>query len=413
MNNDEIQLYTLKIAFGPLTGTELVIKPGDTTIIATPDEKYNLVQGANEGEATIIHLPTDDGDWELHLSLPQYMSEISTDTKNIVDGDTDDSMQYYAELFNGKQHIQRQPIVFQQLMFPDGLPIMLKPLSEDWLFTSHLLPTVQSDKKETEVELETEDTVPARSRPRLFSTLALILLMGALGISYWGYNTLQEDARQVKTLSGLLQGTTSPLVIYNIDPGKNVILVPTQRDVDWVTQRLVSEQYNQNTRVKLIADEEKTSAAILIAMKIPVLKVDLSNPYIPKVRILGSTTSKTQQQKIIEQIKLQHPYAKDIIVSSYSQQALLQEAIYGVKKSDAPYSIVQSGKKRIVTVKGELNDKQIQAISNFASNFHKKWGEEYVQISVSLNTNYLAGKSFFDTKNGYVLLNNNHWYFTL
>ncbi|RWA54566.1 hypothetical protein AU476_09580 [Cupriavidus sp. UYMSc13B] len=60
---------------------------------------------------------------------------------------------------------------------------------------------------------------------------------------------------------------------------------------------------------------------------------------------------------------------------------------------------------------GAIDDGQFASLQKLFSLFNRKWGTRPVDFKIAMQTDTLKGKSYWEGKDGYVLLNRVSWYF--
>ncbi|MCK8584336.1 PrgH/EprH family type III secretion apparatus protein [Yersinia ruckeri] len=393
MDNMSTELYIIKIAFGPMAGTELLVKPNFCQIVVAPGIKYETVT-EEDSELTTYSLPTDEGEYKFTLHR-------QSDSEDLPGG-------LYAILEDSEKRHERIDIVFHTLLFADNFPILIKPVNDEWHYNSQVLPADKHNPTLIE-NLELSEKVRKNKLKPLPCLVIFILLIA--GLFAFILASGDKDSQKIITLSELLAGSSAPLTILNSGENTSLILAKTQRDMDWVSQRLITESYSGQATTKLIHSFEKELEALVQTSTGSVLKVDLTTPCSPLVKLVRRINNQTEIETIKTTVRSKLKCANQIEIKSYDRKDILDEAINGIKSNNIPFKLINDSKKPVIIVNTDLNDKQFMSLIKFVTEFNQNWGDNYVQFSISLATDYLAGKSFLNSQSGYILLDNNHWYF--
>ena len=394
MKDADKLICIMKVASGNLSGSELMLKVDAHRIITGPE--YAFCSETDDNGFTTYYLPSELCRYELAI--------ISSNAATSRECGSSDDKLFLA--VSGDLPKTTLPINFQELMLSDHFPVIIKPLNGNWNIPES--PVCQSIHAKGVKDLPIKTPALAGLKTKLAYVAGITLLV--LTVVWLGIN-YDSNVRKVKTLQSLLQGSSSPLTVTTGGNGKSLVLVQTQRDVDWSTQRLLQQHYSEPVAIKKISTLEAEIEARLDNLLPNLLKVDLSRPDQPIVRLLRGNYSNPDKeliQKILNQSLLSYSH---VIVEVYTPEELLQRVEQGLAESNVPWRRVNKKNTSIFIINASMNDKQTISVIDFAERFAKKWGVRSVQFSVSLATNPLVGRSFVQNSNGYVLLDNNHWLF--
>lgn len=395
MKDTDNRVCIMKIASGPLSGNELMLKVGTHRIIIGPEQEYRTE--TNDQGLTTYFLPSDQGHYEMAIT--------SDETAPAQD---QESAEVLSLTLSGDCPEMKQPVIFQELMLAEHFPVVIKMLNTPWNTEEVLpLPALAATEEKTERRVRTS-TPRFKPHPAFLAGMVLVLLAGLTG---WQVLTYNSEARKVKTLETLLQGSSSPLTVTTSGNGQSLVLVKTQRDLDWSTQRLLREHYQEPVIVKKISTLESEIENQLSGILPGLLKVDLSLPCQPVIRRLKGNYPQWDNKSIQQTLSSFIGCSTKSQIESYSSAELYSKAEQGLTESNVPWRVVNKNSTPIFIINASLTDKQTLSAIDFADEYTKKWGVRHIQFSISLTTNYLAGKSFVNNANGYVLLGNNHWYF--
>lgn len=399
MEDTNNRVFIMKIASGPLSGSELMLKTGAHRVIISPAETYRTESN-------------DDGFITYFLPGEEHYYELS-----LIAGDHDDTSPQEAAhedalylVLSGDCPQIKQPVVFQEIMLAEYFPVLIKMLDSPRKSTEKntLLPVpVQGESDARSGNSASRRVV--KLNPAYPLAIVLLALIAFVGWQVVNYNSA---AHKVKTLESMLQGSSSPLKVTTSDSGNNLVLVKTQRDLDWSTQRLLQERYQEPVKILKFSMLEQELEEQLSSSLPGLLKVDLSLPCKPIIRQLKGDYPRADN-KLIEQV-LSHMLAchqEKPQIEYYSSGELFKKAEQGLSGSNVPWRVVNKNSNPVFIINANLNDKQTLSAIDFSERFTKKYGTRYIKFSIVLATDHLAGKSFINNPNGYVFLDNNHWYF--
>ncbi|WP_302476588.1 PrgH/EprH family type III secretion apparatus protein [Candidatus Williamhamiltonella defendens] len=115
---------------------------------------------------------------------------------------------------------------------------------------------------------------------------------------------------------------------------------------------------------------------------------------------------------LMQSLKEQMPYAKEIKIIDISDQEVASQAEAGIQKISVPYIRQDHGNSVTFVIKGALEDGHIQQLRRFVVNYNKAWGQQYVQFSIELQDDWLKGKSLkYGHQGSYVKVSPGYWYF--
>ncbi|WP_253278016.1 PrgH/EprH family type III secretion apparatus protein [Yersinia enterocolitica] len=397
MRDTDNRVLIMRIASGPLSGNELMLKAGSHRIVIGPEQSYST-ETDNDGFTT-YYLPGEQGNYQLTIVCDD--DAISAPEAENID-------KWYLTLSGDCPDI-KQPVIFQEVMLAEHFPVVIKMLNTPWNSEESSSLCAPITMLET-AESDTHAPLPTRRKfnPAYVGGMLLVVLTTVIGWQVLNYNS---EARQVKTLETLLQGSSAPLTVTTDGKGQSLVLVRTQRDLDWSTQRLLREHYQKPVTLKKIAALEEEIETELDKQLPGLLKVDLTLPCQPVIRWLKGNYP-APDNKIIKQTLtdfLGCPIKSRL--ESYNATELIHKAEQGLTESNVPWRVDNKSGTAVFIINASLNDKQALSVIDFSENFTRRYGASHIQFSISLSTNHLVGKSLVNNPNGYVLLDNNHWYF--
>lgn len=397
MRDTDNRVLIMRIASGPLSGNELMLKAGSHRIIIGPEQSYST-ETDNDGFTT-YYLPSEQGNYQLAFVCDNDATSAP---------ETENTGQWYLTLSGDCPDI-KQPVIFQEVMLAEQFPVVIKMLNTPWNSEESSPLSVQiADEESTVSHVRTRSSAERKLNPVYVAGIMLVVLTTVIGWKLVNYNS---EARQVKTLETLLQGSSSPLTVTTGGDGQSLVLVRTQRDLDWSTQRLLREHYQEPVILKKIASLEEEIETQLGKQLPGLLKVDLTLPCQPVIRWLKGDYPAPENKLIKQTLADFLGCSVKTQLESYTATELMHKAEQGLTESNVPWRVSNKSGTSVFIINASLNDRQALSAIDFSKHFTKRYGVRHIQFSISLSTNHLAGKSLVNNPNGYVLLDNNHWYF--
>lgn len=398
MEDTDNRVFIMKITTGPLSGNELMLKIGAHRVIISPAETSYRTESNEDGFITHF-IPGEEHYYELAIIANHdevYLSETGSESALHL-------------VLSGDCPRIKQPVIFQEVMLAEHFPVLIKMFDTPWkgVEKNAQIPAPVSEG----IDAQTDNSASKRFKLNPAYPVAIILLALTTFVGWQVFN-YNSEARKVRTLESLLQGSSSPLKVATGDNGKNLVLVNTQRDLDWSTQRLLQEHYQEPVTIEKFSTLERELEEQLGSFLPGLLKVDLSLPCKPIIRQLKGDYPPPDNKRI-EQV-LTHVLScnqEKLQIERYSSTELFKKAEQGLSGSNVPWQVVNKNSTPVFIINADLNDKQALSAIDFSEGFTKKYGARYIKFSIVLATDRLVGKSFINNPNGYVLLDNNHWYF--
>ncbi|MHA0902027.1 PrgH/EprH family type III secretion apparatus protein [Enterobacter ludwigii] len=379
----------VKITTGPLSGNELLLNVDAHKIIIGSEDDYRT-QTDKHGFTT-YWLP---GEQQLEIMI------VSDGIERVSSEETG-----FLLKVTGENLALSLPVIWQELMLPEYFPVLLKKPEDAW--RGHALPPTPS----AEAPLEDPSLIQPAEGRRKEVYLAGALLLALVITAIWQGINYNSTEHKIKTLGGLLQDSSSPITVMRGEKGTSLVLVKTQRDADWSTQRLRREQFPDPVIIKKVSTFEEEIEKQIIGQIPGLLKVDLTIPCQPLIRRLKSNGAQPDLKQAAKTINRLLGCSQEVRLVEFSPAELFKQAEQGLLKSNVPWRVINKDGNPVFIVNASLNDKQILSVMEFAKEFNHQWGKRYIQFSISLATDYLAGKSFMNNQQGYILLDHNHWYF--
>ncbi len=384
MKDTNSRACIMKIASGPMTGQELMINVDKNRIIIGKDINYKT--DTDENGFTTYSIPSEETNCDFSI----------TSEDNNPEGQI-------AIQFQDKNQKVTFNVILQELLLVDIFPVIIKLIDTPWEASN-------SEKTQSKTTPSVKPKQQKKIKNNLFYFLALLTVFLS-SIIIIQNKTNDIEATEIKSLESTLKGTQYPIIASRKIQGKNIILVKTQRDLDWITQRLIKINHNENFIIKKIDQFEDEIEDQLIKSIPDILKIDISNPCQPIIR-KSSSNSHIKKNKVIDDLFSTYFICyQEANIVQINFDELLKKSELGMTESDVKWHKIVEDNKTIYVIKDSLNDKQTISLINFTNSFYQRWGRKKIQFSVSLADNEFAGKSFITNTNGYVLLGNNHWLF--
>lgn len=373
----------LRVFNGPLQGCEFTLERQRTLFIVGCETQF----------CSSTHLPTIPGD-AIYIPLPSAGCNFE-----IV---REDNLRSGCMLFPlSDEAVEPRVLVFQTLEHVGALQIAVRPDDEPW-HPELLVPAIKAP-----------EPVPARipgSRAQQLSAGVLITVAIGLGIFGWGFTR----PTPVSNVEALVAGASNAMtVLYGQDKAVYV-LADSEREASWARQVMVRNGYAANQVLTL--QDEQTRLSGVLADTFPTLayhRLDLGNPGQPRLLISRqrNVLNPGLQQRIETVLRNAMPYAHDVQIVSSDDEHYVRRAQEGLNRLVLPYSREKNADSVTFTIKGSLEDAQLQALSNFVKAFNAQGGGRYVNFIIEMQDDWLKGKSFQYGTQGFVKMTPSSWYF--
>ena len=106
------------------------------------------------------------------------------------------------------------------------------------------------------------------------------------------------------------------------------------------------------------------------------------------------------------------PYARQISFGQLDGDAVASDAENGLRQLAIGYARVDHPDSVTFVINGALEDGERQRIRRYVEAFKQRWSSNYVQFTVELKHDPIAGKSFSYGQQNFVKPNAGYWYFT-
>lgn len=374
----------MKIASGEMCDQEIIINLNANLIIIGEDNNY-ITQISDEG-FTSYSIPSEQE--------PFTFSIISHEGQIAIDLHTKDQSKII-------------PINLHEVVLKDLFPFVIKHIDTPWENFTH------------EENVQSDLVITKKSKYKFKKTLytkKICVGISIIALAFISFILIHDNSQNTiekrnQAIESVISGNHHPVIITEGKNSQFLILVKTQRDLDWSTQHLLKSKYRNNFTVNNIANLEKEIENEMSEFIPHLLKIDINTPCNPTIK-LSDTTVSEEQKKSIDNVLLRYfkcYKGSDFRISKTNE--LIKKSELGLTESNVKWHKINENNKTIFIIKDSLNDKQTISLITFINSFYQQWGERQIKFSFSLENNKLAGKSFITQINGYILLGNNHWLF--
>lgn len=376
--------YIMKLATGEMCDQEIIINL-DANLIIIGEENSYKADISDEGFTT-YSIPSNQDPFT--FSVISYEGQIAID-------------------LHTKNHSEIIPINLQQIVLKELFPISIKHIDTPWEE-----PIITEDIIGRAIKAEKPNSRFKKS-PYDYKVILGISLFIFVFISfiYLQYNSEATNDIRNKSIENIISGNHHPVIITEGNKNDILILVKSQRDFDWSMQHLLKSKYRNNFSIKKTDEIEREIERKLSETMPNLLKVEITNPCNPVVKLLSEKISEKEDKFINLIFSNYFQCYKQNEVKFSNIDDLIKKAELGLTESNVKWHRISKNNKTIFVVKDSLNDKQTISLITFVSGFYKQWGERQIQFSISLANNEFAGKSFITNSDGYILLGHNHWLF--
>ncbi|HHR6080792.1 TPA: PrgH/EprH family type III secretion apparatus protein [Providencia alcalifaciens] len=381
----------MKIISGSMNSQELMINIDKNLIVVGQYAKYKTE--IDENGFTTYYIPSEHIQCEFSIiSHGEHSNNFAINLKQ--DGKT--------------RHLTA---TLQEILLVDVFPIAIKPLNTEW---NYLEKNPQSQSIQVNANTDLNSTAIKQkskfNKKWFFVFLLLFVVVFVLFVEFQN-SPKNNTEKQIKNIDNILKGSYYPIIYTQNKKGEILVLVKSQRDEDWSRQVLLKSKYQEKYIIRKTNTLEKEIEDKLIDSVPNLLKVDISNPCQPIIRLVKSPLPNNDNKNINRILSDYFSCYKQSQILEVPLEELIKKAELGLTESNVKWQRITKGNYVIFVIRDSLNDKQTLSLISFTNSFSQKWGTKQIQFSVSLANNELAGKSFITNSNGITLLGNNHWLF--
>ncbi|EBJ5114582.1 hypothetical protein DV589_24730 [Salmonella enterica] len=389
----DAELFEIKIFFGVMYGSELVLPEGDYFFIT----KAKVADNESEQEYRCDDISSASF---VHKTL--YLSG-SAKTPNFLLTLKKSADKYVVVTYSENGAARYYNLKNNEVFCHDGVYFAVKKSGEKW-----------SDEVNG---FARDNTFTHKIRyiwgggKRNFIILSLLILLFLSVFFFWSES--QQDEREQKNLSW----SKVPWPLHVVDNPKThsrYILVNNVHEMDWVHGALLKVKEGNKAIPVLLPKVQKSIIDELYFAGFPVLQINFSDPQNPVLylsrQIVGSE-SDALKKILFEKL----PFLTAITFSVCDKNDLLEQARQGLIRLNIAFKQVKTTGGYALVAQESLNDHQLFSLNNFIKNFYEQWGDKYISFSINLNENWLQNKSYLENVNGdgYVFLGPSHWFFPL
>lgn len=268
----------MKIASGEMCDQEIIINSNANLIIIGEGNNYKT-NVSDEG-FTSYSIPSEQE--------PFTFSIISHEGQIAIDLHTKDQSKII-------------PINLHEMVLKDLFPFVIKHIDTPWENFTHE-ETVQSDL-----------VITKKSKYKFKKTLYIKKIcvgISIIALAFISFMLIQDNSQNTidkknQAIGNVISGNHHPTIITEGKNNQFLILVKTQRDLDWSTQRLLKSKYRNDFTVNNMAKLER-EIEDKISESIPhLLKIDINTPCNPIIKISDKTVSE-EHKKIINRTLLSY-----------------------------------------------------------------------------------------------------------
>lgn len=391
-----IASYTLKVLFGPLYSTELIL-PAETYLLITGQEQKvrQIIQDMPQHSQfvdNVLHIPGDTGSVNIRLFLSDGKS------------DKDDSPHSIRAEIIKAEAISEHHIPENSIFEQDGLAFSIKKSADNWS------DEVINYQPGHALQMPPDRTSATKWRysgtSKLFCGGILFLSLLLAGVCF----LYQQHHSPIPSLTSMLSGSSGSVKLLTGRDGKIYALTENYRDQQWVQETLYKVSRRENVIPILLPQKQREIVSKLFLKKIPVLQLIMDNPEKPVVQVVGSPDSKMENE--LRNILLKEfPFARDIVISSVAADKLRQQVNDSLKKMHILYQEIHTANGYAYIINDKLSDGALYNIQSFTDEFYHQWGNYYITFDINLDESWLEGKSYLAAQNGYLYINQHHWLF--
>ncbi|KWK77695.1 PrgH/EprH family type III secretion apparatus protein [Burkholderia ubonensis] len=413
-NHPKQEIYHLKILFGPLFGSDIMIA-GDEVFFCvggrTIDSRAtirddNPAEFALERAAKALYIPYQDGQPNFRLRFVRHSKQAAhlSNTLSLTD--------FEAEFLSEDSHETRF-VAFNSVCRVGEIAFAVKRQADDWneAVLSYTAQPTCDEKGATNTPVAGSHCLVGDSTRRFAFKLGALVLIGivAAGLAYWQVQRY-VNTQKLASVNGVLTSAPVQNTILPGNDGKIYVLSASQDGVEWDRQALHKAALPEKIEVVTVGNERDRLEQRLDEMGIQFVTIRLDTPMRP-VLVVASQMTPAARQHAKRCLKLLAPYATAIDVDVASVAEIEQQARNLLDQIGARYRQSSRPGGATFEVGSSIGDEQLAALRNLIRSFSRKWGVRCVDFKIALHTNWLKGKSYREGGDGYVLLDHASWYF--
>ncbi|CRL46379.1 Type III secretion system protein PrgH-EprH (PrgH) [Sodalis glossinidius str. 'morsitans'] len=246
-------------------------------------------------------------------------------------------------------------------------------------------------------------------------SMVLLSLMVLVGAGYLLQNYAIPGHEDAAALGKQLTGAQGK---FHLLPGKDgslYMLASSERDAALGRQSLVR---HPTAAVKVVScDDERRRVHEWLGRYYPWLglhRIHIDDPSAPQLILSRqrAVLSPAERERLSAALLDILPYARQISFGHLDDDAVASDAENGLRQLAIGYARVDHPDSVTFVINGALEDGERQRIRRYLEAFKQRWSSNYVQFTVELRDDPIAGKSFSYGQQNFVKPNAGHWYFT-
>lgn len=261
-------------------------------------------------------------------------------------------------------------------------------------------------------------TVNKKNKKTFYFSLLSVLIVIVLGIGFAGYFLDSEDKKKVSLIQ-VLGGDEQSYSVFLGNDTHWYVFAEDEESRNWAA-RALQKSANFSQSVIINKHSEALRLANEIYRRWPQIRFHLirfDNPEKPEIVLSKERggidlKDKAKVDAFRNGLLSLLPYAKNIHFSIISDAVVVNQAEQGLREIAEVYSKDKQRDLVSFTVRGYLNDSELNDLKGFIVSFNKKWQRHYVHFKIELENDWLKGKSYQYGSGGYIKLTPRHWDFS-
>ncbi|AZC90093.1 PrgH/EprH family type III secretion apparatus protein [Pseudomonas carnis] len=374
----------LRVFDGPLRGCEFALTQKRTLFLVGCEADFCSAEHPLTIPESAIYIPLESEGCNFEILLEEHAGS-----------------QCVVRVLSNEGAIEHS-LPFHTLGRVGGLQIAVRLAGEAW--QEDLLVSSVPDSFERK-----STRVPGSWLQRSVAGISILLVVGLTAFGWYF-----SRPSSVSNIEALIAGTNNSMsVVYGRDRAVYVF-ADTERDAGWGRQVLVRNGYASTQLLTTYGEQARLEGLLAsVAPNLAYHRIDLSDPLMPRLLISRQRNLLIPQlqQRLERELSAAAPYAREVKVVSADDAELSRLAEEGLQRLALAFERNNNSDSVTFTVKGSLEDSELQALGDFVAGFNQRWGEHYVHFAIELKDDWLKGKSFQYGPQGYIKMTPSSWYF--
>ena len=403
----------LRILFGPLFGVDITLPESETFFCVGAILADNLQNSELHGRTAehvlsrainTLYIPSQIDPINFRLRLARKIPDI--DKKSItVDYEVDFVCADGSETRSGS---------FNSVFRFGDIAFALKHRDEEWsrLVTAYVPVHALETTRPLTTQAGTSPTTRTRRGTRRLAAkigIALVTSGGLAGLAYWQIERHLGTQRVANVDNAQARGQRDNAILARADGGIHV-LAASRDGAGWDRQALSKVALPAPVQVAAVMAERQRLERVLDTAGIDFITVRLDTPARP-VLVLNGAPSRLADDIAVRALRLAAPYAREVEVISSDLRNVEQQARNALNRAGVRYRRLAQSNGATFEGAGALGDEDLATLRNLIASFSREWGTRRIDFKVSLRTDWLKGKPYWQGNNGYVLIDHASWYF--